>query len=637
MDRHLSSQQQPQIAENPSLVLLCHCEYNSLLQKPDREVRMKTEIIVQRLDAIRAEMEKACVDAFVIPHADEYLGEYIPARNERLQWASGFTGSAGLVVVLPDRAAIFVDGRYTIQVRQQVPESLFEFHHLVEEPQAQWLLDTLSSGSRVGYDPRLHSLKWQSETKARLAKKQIELQEVVDNPIDLSWDDRPAPGKAPAMLLDDEYTGQNSMSKRQQIGKLIEKKGADSALISQLDSIAWLLNIRGSDVTHVPVLLGFSVLGSDGQMALFTDLDKLPDDIENHVGAGVTFHDEATVAAALEDLGKQGSTVIADPETSNAWCQLLVTESGGTLIADSDPVLLPKAQKNATELAGMKDCHINDAAAEIRFLAWLDKEVTQGNLHDEALLSDTLGSFRLQQEGCMGLSFDTISAAGSNGAMCHYNHLNATPAKLELNNLYLVDSGGQYLTGTTDITRTVIIGEPSDDHKRMFTLVLKGHIALDQARFPVGTTGSQLDILARQFLWQEGFDYDHGTGHGVGCFLSVHEGPQRISKVPNTTALKPGMVVSNEPGYYKEDCYGIRCENLLAVKTCGELSDAETPMLEFEALTLVPFDLRLVEASMLTGSERLWLNDYHARVRENLAPLLGEDDQIWLQQATEAV
>jgi Xaa-Pro aminopeptidase len=439
------------------------------------------------------------------------------------------------------------------------------------------------------------------------------------------------------MLLEEKYTGQDSLSKRRQIGELIGKKGADSALITQLDSIAWLLNIRGNDVAHVPVLLGFAILVSDGEMDLFTDQDKLPENIVDHVGEGFTCRDEDEVASALEDLGARGATVIADPETTNAWCQLLVQEKGGILIADSDPVLLPKAQKNATELAGMKDCHIDDAAAEIRFLAWLDNEVALGNLHDEALLSDTLGAFRLQQEGCMGLSFDTISAAGPNGAMCHYNHLNATPAKLELNNLYLVDSGGQYLKGTTDITRTVIIGEPSTEHKRMFTLVLKGHIALDQARFPSGTTGSQLDVLARQFLWQEGFDYDHGTGHGVGCFLSVHEGPQRIAKNPNTTALKPGMVVSNEPGYYKEGSFGIRCENLLAVKTCENLSDAETPMLEFEALTMVPFDLRLVDIDLLTESEREWLNDYHARVREKLSSLLGENDRAWLQQATASI
>lgn len=598
---------------------------------------MKTATIAQRLDAIRAEMKKGNLDAFIVPRADEYLAEYVPARNERLEWLSGFTGSAGLVVVLLDSAAVFVDGRYTIQVRQQVPESLFQFHHLVEEPHAQWLLETLNAAAKVGYDPRMHALKWQLDTKTLLAKKQIELQEVADNPIDLNWHDRPAPGKAPVMLLEDKYTGQDSVSKRQQIGAVIEKKGADSALITQLDSIAWLLNIRGSDVSHVPVLLGFSILGSDGQMALFTDLDKLPEDINNHVGDGVTFHDESSVAKALEDLGKTGSVVIADPESTNAWCQLLVTDSGGTLMADSDPVLLPKAQKNATELAGMRACHIVDAAAEIRFLAWLEKEVEQGNLHDEAFLSDTLGAYRLQQEGCMGLSFNTISAAGSNGAMCHYNHVNGTPAKLELNNLYLVDSGGQYINGTTDITRTVIIGKPSDDHKRMFTLVLKGHIALDQTRFPLGTTGSQLDVLARQFLWQQGFDYDHGTGHGVGCFLSVHEGPQRIAKTPNTTALKPGMVVSNEPGYYKEGCYGIRCENLLVVKTCEELSDTETPMLEFEALTLVPFDLHLIDAGMLTESERQWLNDYHARVNEKLSASLGENDRLWLQQATREI
>ncbi len=598
---------------------------------------MRTEIIARRLDAVREEMKRANLAAFIVPRADEYLAEYVPARNERLAWVSGFTGSAGLVVVLPESAVIFVDGRYTIQVRQQVPESLYEFHHLVEEPHVEWLLENVIEGASVGYDPRMHSLKWQRETKAKLAKQQIELQPILENPIDLHWHDRPAAGKASVMLLDEKYTGQRSVTKRQHIGEAITKKGADAVLVTQLDSIAWLLNIRGSDVPQVPVLLGFAIVKCDGQMALFTDLDKLPDGIGAHVGEGVTFHDEKDVAAALQDLGNTGSVVMADPETSNAWCQLLITDSGGTLIADSDPVLLPKAEKNSTELAGMKACHIKDAAAEIRFLAWLDKEVGQGHLHDEALLSDTIGSYRLQQEGCMGLSFDTISAAGSNAAMCHYNHLNTIPAKLELNNLYLVDSGGQYINGTTDITRTVVIGEPSAEHKRMFTLVLKGHIALDQARFPVGTTGSQLDVLARQFLWQEGFDYDHGTGHGVGCFLSVHEGPQRISKVPNTIALKPGMVVSNEPGYYKEGSYGIRCENLLVVRPCTEQSNTETPMLGFEALTVVPFDLRLVDVSMMTKSERRWLNEYHARVNEQLSPLLGRDDQYWLEQATRTI
>jgi Xaa-Pro aminopeptidase len=593
--------------------------------------------VEERLSQVRSEMTNKGIDAFIVPRADEYLGEYVPERNERMRWLSGFTGSAGLLVIMQDRAAIFVDGRYTIQVRQQVPEDLFEYHHLVEEPHQQWLADNLPSGSRVGYDARLHNFKWQQQARAKLAKKQIELCELDENPIDLNWQDRPAPGRAPAILLDEKYTGLDSQTKRTDIGKLIAKKGGEAALITQLDSIAWLLNIRGADVERVPILLGFALLYADNRMVLFTDLEKLPADISAHVGEGVSFADESEVAANLEKLGSSGARVLADPETANAWCQLLVQQSGGTLIASSDPVSLPKAQKNDTELNGMRQCHIRDAVAEVQFLSWLDAEIEQGQLHDEAFLSDRLGAYRLQQENCMGLSFDTISAAASNGAMCHYNHLNGTPAKLEQNNLYLVDSGGQYLDGTTDITRTIVVGEPSEEHRRMFTLVLKGHIALDSARFPKGTTGTQLDVLARQFLWQEGFDYDHGTGHGVGCFLSVHEGPQRIGKASNETALVPGMVVSNEPGYYKTDCYGIRCENLVVVKECQDLEAGETPMFEFEAITLVPFDLRLVNADMLTDSERRWLNDYHARVKEQVSPSLGGDDLVWLEQATRAI
>jgi Xaa-Pro aminopeptidase len=593
--------------------------------------------IAKRLGVVRDEMARKNLDAFIVPRADEYLGEYVPVRNERMQWLSGFTGSAGLLVILRDRAAIFVDGRYTIQVRQQVPESLYEFHHLVEEPHQQWLLDTLQPCARVGYDPRLHTLSWQKKITAVLAGKQITLCPLGDNPIDLAWKDRPSPGKAPVMLLGQEYTGVHSQAKRQRIGELISEKGAEAALVTQPDSIAWLLNIRGGDVECVPILLAFAILHANGDMAVFTDLDKLPPDINAHVGEGVCFEAESNTSLALVELGESGAKVLADPDTANAWSQLLVEEKGGTLVAASDPVLLPKAQKNPTEQTGMQQCHVRDAVAEISFLAWLDAEAGKGALHDEAYLSDRLAAYRLQQEKCMGLSFNTISAAGSNAAMCHYNHLNGKPAKLEQNNLYLVDSGGQYLDGTTDITRTVIIGQPSDEHKRMFTLVLKGHIALDRARFPRGTTGTQLDVLARQYLWQEGFDYDHGTGHGVGCFLSVHEGPHRIAKTANDTALVAGMIVSNEPGYYKQDCYGIRCENLLVVKECDDIEAGEIPMLGFEALTLVPFDLRLVDPKLLSDDERNWLNDYHARVRQTISPLLGAEDQQWLEQSTRSI
>ncbi|MBT4162029.1 MAG: M24 family metallopeptidase, partial [Gammaproteobacteria bacterium] len=331
------------------------------------------------------------------------------------------------------------------------------------------------------------------------------------------------------------------------------------------------------------------------------------------------------------ELGDDRAKVLADPATANAWCQLRCKEAGAELIAGTDPVLIPKAQKNETELNGMRNCHIRDGSAVSRYLAWIDREVEAGRLYDEGELSDKLESFRRELDDIHDLSFVTISAAGVNGALCHYNHMNGIPAMLEMNNLYLVDSGGQYLDGTTDITRTVVIGRPTDEHQRMFTLVLKGHIALARAIFPKGTSGIQLDILARQYLWQAGFDYDHGTGHGVGTFLSVHEGPQRIGKSGPQQELLPGMVISNEPGYYQENCFGIRCENLIVVREC------DNDMLSFETITFAPFDTRLVDTSLMTPEEITWLNDYHDEVSAKLGPMLNEDDLDWLENATRTV
>jgi len=371
-------------------------------------------------------------------------------------------------------------------------------------------------------------------------------------------------------------------------------------------------------------------------MTFFTDPAKIPAGFAEHVGEGVQIIAEAQSTATYQALGEQGLTVLADPETANAFSQLTAQTAGATLIAGTDPVALPKACKNSTELTGMQQSHIRDGASEVRFLAWLDAEVAKGNLHDEAILADTLSAFRASNENYIELSFDTISAAGANAAMCHYNHINGTPAPLTMDSLYLVDSGGQYLDGTTDITRTVAIGTPSAEHKKMFTLVLKGHIALAQIKFPAGTSGGQLDALARQFLWQQGYDYDHGTGHGVGCFLNVHEGPHRIAKNSNAVPLEVGMVVSNEPGYYKQDEYGIRCENLIYIVENGAGHDGKT-FYEFETLTLVPFDLRLIDQQLLTSDERNWINDYHAEVQEKIAPLLTGSDLEWLTQATQAI
>ena len=594
------------------------------------------QAIEQKLAAIRAHMDTANLDAFIVPRADEYLGEYVPAHNERLLWCSDFTGSAGTVIILKDRAAIFTDGRYTIQVKQQVNGEYFEFYHLIDTPHVAWLSEQLSANANVGYDAKVHNLNWHHASKKTLADKQINLVAVDANPIDLSWSDRPTPTENVGLLLDEQYTGQSSLEKRQQIGVDIAKQGADAVIISALDSIAWLLNIRGKDIHCFCVILGSAVLRKDGSMTFFTNPAKIPAGFQDHVGAGVEIVDEAQATATYQALGEQQLQVLADPEASNAFSQLTAQQAGATLIAGNDPVALPKACKNAVELAGMRASHIRDGASEVRFLNWLETEVAAGRLHDEAYLSDKLTNFRASNENFVELSFDTISAAGANAAMCHYNHNNGVPAQLPMDSIYLVDSGAQYLDGTTDITRTVAIGSPSAEHKKMFTLVLKGHIALAKMKFPAGTNGGQLDSLARQFLWQQGYDYDHGTGHGVGCFLNVHEGPHRIGKNSNGVALEPGMVVSNEPGYYKQDEYGIRCENLIYVVAKDNGHDGKV-FYEFETLTLVPFDLHLIDQQRLSQDEVNWINAYHTQVRAALSPLLTGADLHWLSQATRAI
>ncbi len=594
------------------------------------------EPIADRLGRLRSQMAERGLAALVIPRADEYLGEYLPPHNERMCWASDFTGSAGAVIVLADRAAVFADGRYTVQVRAQVDADHFEIHHLIETPPVRWLSEQLEAGAKVGYDPRMHSLNWKKAAEKTLAKRHIELVETAENLVDLCWHDRPEPEVQQALLLAQQYTGKSSAEKRAELGAAVEGEGADAALVFAADSVCWLLNIRGRDVPSLPLVLGFGLLHHDGRFDFFTDPAKIPAGFDEHVGDGVSIFPEAEAPAAFEALS--GKAVMADPATANAWCQLSLERAGAELVAADDPVLMPKACKNDVEVQGMRNAHVRDGAAEARFLAWLDTEVAAGELHSEAELADKLFGFRAEQELFQETSFDTISAAAGNAALPHYNHLNFPEVThLKMDSVYLVDSGGQYLDGTTDITRTVAIGDPGPEVRRHFTLVLKGHIALDMARFPEGTTGTQLDILARQFLWREGLDYDHGTGHGVGAFLSVHEGPQRISKVSSSVSLKPGMVLSNEPGYYRDESHGIRCENLVVVRESSVESEEGRTMYEFEAITMAPFDRRLVDASLLTAEELDWLNQYHATVREKLSPQLDGDDLAWLEQATQPI
>ncbi|MDV7106222.1 aminopeptidase P family protein [Vibrio sp. TH_r3] len=586
--------------------------------------------ISQRIEALRLWLTRNNYDAIIVPHEDEYLSEYLPLHNERLHWATGFTGSAGVAVITQNNAAIFVDGRYTVQVQNQVPDSIFEYKHLIDDPYLSWINSQFTRTAIIAFDPKMHSANWYNSASSFL-NKHMSLAAVAQNPIDQLWADRPIAKLSEMRLMDDSISGQSCQDKRDQISAYLTSNDVDAAILTKLDSICWLLNIRGSDISRLPVLLSHAIIYSDATVDFFLDSNRKIDGFEAHAGTGVSIKQPDQLQQCIDKLAHK--RVILDPMSSNAWFKLAMDSASIEVIESPDPCSLPKAQKNNVETDGMKSCHVLDGIAMVKFLRWLDEEVAAERLHNEAIISDKLQAFREQEPSLVDLSFDTISAAGANAAMCHYNHNDqSAPGALSIDSLYLVDSGGQYLNGTTDITRTVAIGTPSLEMRTLFTLVLKGHISLANAVFPHGTTGSQLDVLARQHLWSNGYDYDHGTGHGVGHFLSVHEGPQSISKKPNTVALLPGMVLSNEPGYYRADHFGIRIENLELVvekKTNGDFS-----ALGFESLTLCPIDYRNIEVTLLTDSELNWLNQYHQKVWHALHIHLEQDDKGWLRQAT---
>ncbi|HYC06019.1 MAG TPA: aminopeptidase P family protein [Azospirillaceae bacterium] len=594
----------------------------------------------RRVSDLRAELRRRGLDGFVVPRGDEHQGEYVPLRAERLAWITGFTGSAGAAVVLLDRAAIFVDGRYTLQVRQQVDEAVYGIEHLIETFHGDWAARNLPRGAKLGFDPWMHTVSWVERMRAVLAPAGVELVAVPDNPIDAVWSDQPPAPLGPVVPHELRYAGKASSDKRAEIAAELKKRGENAAVLTQPDSIAWLLNIRGSDVPSTPLPLSFATITDEGEVDLFVDGRKLAPGIESHLGNQVAVRPAEELGAALDELGRAGRRVRVDPGTAAAWIFDRLGRAGAKVEREADPCMLPKAAKNSVELEGARASHRRDGAAMARFLSWLSVEAPKGKL-TEIDASDRLLDIRRQGELFRDISFDSISGAGPNGAVVHYRATPKTNRTIENNSVYLIDSGGQYLDGTTDITRTVAVGTPPAEAKRHFTLVLKGHIALSRALFPKGTTGSQLDVLARQFLWQEGLDYDHGTGHGVGSFLSVHEGPARIAKMPNSVALLPGMILSNEPGFYKTGAYGIRIENLIAVRPAEELgnapADPQITLYGFETLTLCPIDLALVEPDLLDAHERAWLNAYHARVRGALAPQLSGAEQEWLERATAAV
>jgi Xaa-Pro aminopeptidase len=587
-----------------------------------------------RLQLLRDDLTAHRLDGFIVPRADEHQGEYVPACGQRLAWLTGFTGSAGMAIVLAERAALFVDGRYTLQAASQADTGLFEIHHLIDEPPARWLAGGLQKGMVIGYDPWLHTPHEVERLKAGAERAGASLAPVA-NPIDRVWPGRPSAPLAPVVPHPDNFAGESATSKRSRLGRALAEADAAAAVLTSPESIAWLLNIRGGDVPHTPLPLSFAILRQDGSVTLFIDRRKLAPGLDRHLGNSVAIETPERLGPALDQLAAEsksnGAPIQVDPATAASWLFDRLEGAGGRILRAADPCLLPKACKNPVELDGTRAAHRRDGAAVTRFLAWLAAEAPKGELREIAA-SDRLEALRRTGEHFRDLSFPTISGAGSNGAIVHYRATPQSEKRLEPGSLFLLDSGAQYLDGTTDITRTVAIGTPSAEMRERFTRVLKGHIALATARFPTGTTGAQLDALARRALWQKGLDYDHGTGHGVGSYLSVHEGPQRISKAPNAQPLLPGMIVSNEPGYYKTGAYGIRIENLVVVQPSPE--ESERDMLCFETLTLAPMDRALVECDLLEDDEIAWFDAYQARVRDAIAPLVDRDTARWLDAAT---
>ncbi len=583
-----------------------------------------------RLEMLRDELRTHRLDGFIAPRADEHQGEYVPRCGQRLAWLTGFTGSAGMAIVLAERAALFVDGRYTLQAAAQVDTELFEIRHLIDEPPARWLAGALAKGTVVGYDPWLHTPQEVERLKGGAERAGAGLKPVA-NPIDRIWPGRPPAPLAPVVPHPDRFAGESAPAKRSRLGRALAEDGAAAAVLTSPESIAWLLNIRGGDVPHTPLPLSFAILREDSSVTLFIDRRKLAPGLDRHLGNSVTIETPERLGPALDQLAAAGARVQVDPATAASWVFDRLEQAGARILRAADPCLLPKACKNQVELDGTRAAHRRDGAAVTRFLAWLAQEAPKGELREIAV-SDRLEALRRSGENFRDLSFPTISGAGSNGAIVHYRATPQSEKRLEPGTLFLLDSGAQYLDGTTDITRTVAIGTPSAEMRDRFTRVLKGHIALATARFPKGTTGAQLDTLARRALWQKGLDYDHGTGHGVGSYLSVHEGPQRISKAPNAQPLLPGMIVSNEPGYYKTGAYGIRIENLVVVQPSQD--GGERDMLCFETVTLAPLDRSLVAPDLLEDEEIAWFDSYQARVREVIAPLVDRETARWLEAAT---
>jgi Xaa-Pro aminopeptidase len=590
----------------------------------------------ERVERLRRLMAKAGLDAVLVPRADEHQGEYVAPSAERLKWLTGFSGSAGLAVVGRTAAALFVDGRYVVQAPGQVDTRTFEVLQIPQAKLDEWLAKNLKSGGVVGFDPKLHTAAMIEELAKALQPKGIKLKALAANPVDRVWGrERPGPPRGAVIPHPMKYAGKAAEQKIGELQAALRKEGEDALILTLPDSIAWLLNIRGCDVAHNPVALAFAIVPVSGKPELFVDPTKIGPEAKAYLAPLAKVSEPGAIERRLAALRGTGKRLRLDPATASSWFFRKLKGGKARIVRGGDPCLLPKARKNAAEIKGARIAHKRDGAAVVRFLAWLDREAPAGAL-DEIAASERLETIRSETQALKEISFDTISGAGPNGAIVHYRVTRATNRKLGPGELYLVDSGAQYLDGTTDITRTVAIGTPTHEMQERFTLVLKGHIAIATARFPKGTRGIDLDPFARRALWEAGLDFDHGTGHGIGSYLSVHEGPQSISK-RGMTVLEPGMIISNEPGYYKEGAYGIRIENLVLVTEPEKVTGGEREVMGFETLTLAPVDRRLVLPELLSGQELAWLNAYHARVREVIGPDLSPADRTWLETATAAI
>jgi Xaa-Pro aminopeptidase len=590
----------------------------------------------ERIGKLRAWLTAHELQGFIVPRADEHQGEYVPPRSERLRWLTGFSGSAGVALVLTERAVVFVDGRYTLQVRDQVDPDIFAVESLIDNPPAAWIAANLPKGARLGFDPWLHTTGEARALRKAAEKAGATIVVLEENPVDAIWDDQPEPPLAPVEIHPVELAGELARDKLARLASAVAEAGATHAVLTDPSSIAWAFNIRGADVPHTPLALGFAVVAAEGLPLLFMDERKLGVEQKAYLTQLAELRAPDRLEAEIAGLAKNGARIALDPALAADRLRMLVERNGGAVVAAPDPARLPRATKNATEIAGARAAHRRDGAAMARLLCWLDAR-EPGSL-DEITVVKKLEETRRRvgeetQMPLRDVSFPTISGAGPNGAIIHYRVSTATNRTLAPGELFLLDSGAQYRDGTTDVTRTVAIGEPTDEMRERFTLVLKGLIRLSMARFPAGTRGTDLDAIPRQALWNAGLDYAHGTGHGVGSYLAVHEGPQRIART-GTEKLLEGMILSNEPGYYKPGAYGIRCENLVIVEAARPIDGGDLPMHGFETLTLVPFDARLIRADLLSDEEGAWLDAYHARVLAEIGPMLDGEALRWLENAT---